>query len=149
MDLNKLITLIQEHTDGNDFTGGISDNDIEKIECKLNVEFPRSYKWFLGNYGSGGMFGVDILGCGKSNNPSVVINTERLRNNLGLPHEYIVIENCDEFYYCLDTNNLLDGECPIISWDRVAGFGGKRAESFHEFLVDRLIDAKENWDDDV
>ncbi|MWC30015.1 SMI1/KNR4 family protein [Paenibacillus sp. MMS18-CY102] len=147
MERNELNAFIQEHVDDTDFTGGVSDTEITKVENELNVVFPRSYKWFLKNYGSGGLFGVDILGCGKSAIPSVVSNTERLRN-LGLPSEYIVIEDCDEFFYCLDTGNLLDGECSIISWDRVAGFSGKRANGFYDFLSERLSEAKENWDED-
>ncbi|MNC48922.1 Antitoxin YobK [compost metagenome] len=91
---------------------------------------------------------MDILGCGKSAIPSVVSNTVRLRN-LGLPPEYIAIENCDEFFYCLHTGNLVDGECPVISWDRVAGFSGKRADDFYSFLSERLNEAKENWDEDL
>ncbi|AIQ11226.1 SMI1/KNR4 family protein [Paenibacillus durus] len=147
MELDELIAFIHEHSDDTDFTGGIPDADIEKIERELKVEFPQSYKWFLNNYGSGGLFGVDILGYGKSSIPSVVSNTERLRN-LGLPPEYIVIENCEEFFYCIDAGTLLDGDCPIISWDRVAGFSGKRADNFYDFLSNRLSEAKENWDED-
>ncbi|WCN36407.1 SMI1/KNR4 family protein [Aneurinibacillus uraniidurans] len=147
MERDELIAFIQEHSDDTDFTGGIPDEDTEKIESKLKVEFPQSYRWFLKNYGSGGLFGVDILGCGKSSIPSVVSNTERLRN-LGLSPEYIVIENCEEFFYCLDTGDLLNGECPVISWDRVAGFSGKRADNFYDFLSSRLSEAKENWDED-
>ncbi|MGZ0050647.1 SMI1/KNR4 family protein [Brevibacillus gelatini] len=147
MKRDELIAFIQEHSDDTDFTGGVADEVIEKVEGELKVKFPQSYKWFLKNYGSGGIFGVDILGCGKSSIPSVVSNTQRLRN-LGLPLEYIVIENCEEFFYCLDTRNSLDGECPIISWDRVAGYSGKRADNFFDFLSDRFSEAKENWDED-
>ncbi|WP_040949838.1 SMI1/KNR4 family protein [Gorillibacterium massiliense] len=147
MNRDELYTFIEEHSDDSDFTGGVLDTDIAKIEGELKVVFPQSYRWFLENYGSGGLFGVDILGCGKSVIPSVVSNTNRLRI-LGLPSEYIVIEDCDEFFYCLDIGNLLDGECPIISWDKVSGFSGKRAKDFYDFLGERLSDAKENWDDD-
>ncbi|AMA74303.1 MULTISPECIES: SMI1/KNR4 family protein [Aneurinibacillus] len=61
MERDELIAFIQEHSDDTDFTGGIPDEDIEKIESELKVEFPQSYKWFLKNYGAGGLFGVDIL----------------------------------------------------------------------------------------
>ncbi|WP_371877682.1 SMI1/KNR4 family protein [Paenibacillus plantiphilus] len=71
------------------------------MEDELKVVFSQSYRWFLEKYGLGGLFGVDILGCGKSAIPSVVSNTNRLRN-LVLPLEYIVMEDCDEFFYCLE-----------------------------------------------
>jgi len=111
------------------------------------VKFSDSYIWFLKNYGSGGLFGVDILGCGKSATLSVITNTERFRK-IGLPTQYVVVENCEEFVYCLDTENLIDAECVVVSWDRTDGYSDKRAENFHEFLTNRLLDAKENWDED-
>ena len=142
-----IAVFIQENGEDDDFTGGVSDETINEIEYKLEVKFPNSYKWFLRNYGSGGIYGVDILGCGKSSNPSVLSNTERFRN-LGLPKQYIVIGNCDEFVYCLDTSDFNDMECSIISWDRISGYNGEREDNFYEFYLNRLIEAKENWDED-
>lgn len=92
----------------------------------------------------GGIFGVEILGFGKSSPASVITQTERYRR-IGLPVEYVVIENCDEFIYCLATNKMNNNECPVISWDRISGFGGERGTDFVEFLANRLLDAKENW----
>ncbi|MCX7568634.1 SMI1/KNR4 family protein [Tumebacillus sp. DT12] len=144
----ELKTFIQKNADDTDFTGGIPDEHIKSIEEELGVRFPESYKWFLRNFGSGGLFGVDILGCGKSTIPSVISYTERLRQ-YGLPEAFIVIEDCDEFYYCLDTRDFSDTECPVISWDRIAGFSGKRADHFHDFFVTRLVEAKENWEEEM
>ncbi|WP_039837811.1 SMI1/KNR4 family protein [Paenibacillus sonchi] len=146
MNYENLSSLIQENSDESDFTSGITAEEVIRIESALNVEFPQSYKWFLENYGSGGLFGVDILGYGKSS-PSVVSKTEKLRN-LGMPYGYIVIEDCEEFFYCLDTTDISKGECSVISWDRISGFNGKRADNFYEFLFERLSDAKENWEED-
>jgi hypothetical protein len=52
--------------------------------------------------GSGGICGVDILGIEGVDYASVVEKTQRYRE-AGLPNKYIVIENVDEFLYCLDT----------------------------------------------
>ena len=38
---------------------------INEIQESLNVKLPESYKWFLKNYGAGGIYGVDILDHGK------------------------------------------------------------------------------------
>lgn len=138
--------FIQFNSEINAFTGGVSDEIIKEVEKALKVKFSDSYIWFLENYGSGGLFGVDILGCGKSATPSVITNTERFRN-IGLPTQYVVVENCEEFVYCLDTGNLIDAECVVVSWDRTGGYSGKRADNFYEFLTNRLLDAKENWDE--
>lgn len=149
MTREQIINFIQQNSVHNYFTGGVFQSDIKEIESKLQVKLPESYKWFLLNYGSGGVFGVDILGYGKSSIPAVVSDTERFRK-LGLPNEYVVIENYDEFVYCLDTTSKLsNNECPIICWDIIAGFNGERADNFYEFLLERLFEAKENWDEDL
>lgn len=33
------------------------------IQQMLNIKFPNSYHWFLKQYGSGGLDGMDIHGC--------------------------------------------------------------------------------------
>ncbi|WP_246188018.1 SMI1/KNR4 family protein [Paenibacillus tengchongensis] len=146
-ELTRWRALIQMYANHTDFTGGVSDISIAEVEDKLKVVLPEDYKWFLQHYGSGGIFGADILGFGKSSLPSVISTTVRLRN-FGLPHQYIVIEDCGEFAYCLDTGELSDGKCPVVSWDREAGFRGRRAEDFSDFLSTRFSEAKENWDED-
>ncbi|KZE38857.1 hypothetical protein AV656_08120 [Bhargavaea cecembensis] len=145
-ELQELQELIEEHADTTDFTGGISESKIGEIEKALAATLPTSYKWFLRNYGSGGIYGVDILGAGKLPIPNVVTNTERLRKTDNLPTKFVVVEDVDEFYYCLDTTELVDDECPVVAWDRAAGFSGKRADHFGEFLENSFMDAKEEWE---
>lgn len=145
MNKEELLEFIKENADELDFTGGVDESNVKFIEKELNVSLSSSYKWFLKTFGMGGIFGVEILGFGKSTPPSVISQTERYRK-LGLPLKYVVIENCDEFVYCLATDHMKDSECPVISWDRIAGFGGERGSNFIEFLAERLLDAKEDWE---
>lgn len=147
MNRNELRAFIQEHAEKDDFTGGVTRADVASIAEQLQVVLPESYRWFLENYGAGGLYGVDILGSGKAAVPSVVSQTRRLRN-LGLPVAYVVIEDCGEFWYCLDTEAARDNECPVVAWEREVGFNGQRAEDFYAFLSERLLDAQENWDDE-
>lgn len=58
----KVKEFFAENTKENDFTGGIGEDKILKIEKNLQVTLPVSYKWFLRNYGSGGVYGIDLLG---------------------------------------------------------------------------------------
>ncbi len=62
----ELYTQVEQFLNDNakerDFTGGIGEDKISKIEQDLKVKLPESYKWFLRNYGSGGVYGIDILG---------------------------------------------------------------------------------------
>ena len=62
MSKNELTTFINENKESDDFTGGVDERQIAFIQNELGVELPKSYRWFLSNYGSGGIFGVDISG---------------------------------------------------------------------------------------
>ncbi|MHC1686085.1 MAG: SMI1/KNR4 family protein [Clostridiaceae bacterium] len=118
------------------------------MEESLKVKFPSSYKWFLKNYGFGGMFGVEILGCGKAELPSVIRETERYRK-LGLDNRYIVIQNCDEWVHCLDLETVENDDCEVISWDRINGLRHKVSGSFYEFLITSFEDGKKSWEEEL
>ncbi|MCM2604232.1 SMI1/KNR4 family protein [Rossellomorea marisflavi] len=53
--------------ESDDFTGGVDKKQVDNVQNTLQLKLPESYKWFLTNYGSGRLFGVDILGVAKSN----------------------------------------------------------------------------------
>ena len=92
---------------------------------------------------------VDILGVAKSNIATVVIETKRYRD-LGMSENLVVIEDIDEYAYCLDTSNVENNnECPVIAWNKQGGLDDyNSAENFYEFLSQRLFDAKEAWEED-
>lgn len=98
------------------FTGGVDIEKVNYIEKELNVKLPDSYKWFLKTFGYGGIEGIEIIGYDRCTPPSVVVKTKEYRE-YGLPEKYVVIEDCDEFIYCLDTSKMENNECPVISWD--------------------------------
>ena len=146
MSRKEIEKIITENIREGYFTGGTTDNIIIQIEKSLKVTLPESYKWFLMKYGSGGIFGVDILGVGKSNSLIVVTET-MLYRKYGLEQSLVVIENCDEFIYCLDTGELKEGECPVVSWDQHVGYDSIEAKDFNDFLLERLSDAEESWEE--
>ena len=141
---SELDKFILENTEDVNFIGGVEENKIKDIEVKLNVNLPESYKNFLRKYGYGAAYGREVLGCGKSEVPSVVAETLRFRK-LGLPEEYVVIQNCDEWIYCLDTGNMKNEECPVISWDRNEGFDSIEGKDFNSFILEQFNEAKEDW----
>lgn len=148
MGKEELIIFINENKESDDFTGGVDESQIELVKNELGVELPDSYKWFLATYGSGGLFGVDILGVGKSNRAPVVDNTRRYRD-LGLDKDLVVIEDAGEYVYCLYTSKMENNECPVIAWNRPDGLDDyNTAKDFNEFLSERLLDAKEAWEED-
>lgn len=147
MTYHEIEEFIKENAEDDDFTGGISEDKIKEIQNSLNVKLPESYKWFLNKYGSGGIYGVNILGHGKVS-ARVVTVTEEYRTHYDLSDGIVVIEYIDEFSYCLDTNKMENGECPVIVWANEAGHGDTVADNFLQFLIKELEEAKENWEED-
>ncbi|MEC1393754.1 SMI1/KNR4 family protein [Bacillus velezensis] len=147
MTYHEIEEFIKENAEDDDFTGGISEEKIKEIQNRLNVKLPESYKWFLNKYGSGGIYGVNILGHGKVS-ARVVTVTEEYRTHYNLSDGIIVIEDVDEFSYCLDTNKMENDECPVIVWANEAGYGDKVADNFLQFFLEELEEAKENWEED-
>lgn len=139
--------FIKQYGKDNDFTGGVSEDKVKETEQKLLVSLPESYKWFLRNYGYGGLFGVEIIGYGFTG-PAVVDATKGHQKYYDLINGLVVIEDIDEFAYCLDTNKMKDGECPVIMWDNQEGYGRTLAVNFLDYLIERLEWAKEDWDED-
>ncbi|MED3910561.1 SMI1/KNR4 family protein [Peribacillus simplex] len=147
MNYSELQVFIKEYGKDDDFTGGVSDEKVKETEIKLKVPLPESYKWFLRNYGYGGIFGVEIIGYGLTG-PAVVDATKGHQKYYDLIGGLVVIEDIDEFAYCLDTNKMKDGECPVIMWDNQEGYGRTLADNFLDYLIERLEWAKEDWDED-
>lgn len=63
-------------------------------------------------------------------------------HKFGLPHPYIVIENVDEFIYCLNT----EGNDQVVRWDRISKEAVDRYSSFDAYLTDRFQEAIDNWE---
>lgn len=127
-------------------TGGVDDDKIMEVEKKLNVTLPESFKWFLREYGHGGVAGVTILGIGLTGMPPVVKFTQYYRK-YGMPKSLVVINSVDEWVYCLETSKMVDGECPVIDWD-LQGESVQHFDNFYEFLIKELERALEDYEDE-
>ncbi|MGJ3197245.1 SMI1/KNR4 family protein [Peribacillus frigoritolerans] len=138
---NELLELINQYMEKGDFIGEVSEDYIARVEKILEVNFPPEYKEFVKKFGSGGICGVDVLGVEGAGYASVVESTKRYRK-LGLPKKYIVIENVDEFVYCLST---LD-EYNVVRWDDITKKELDRYTTFNEYLQDSFQEAIDNWD---
>lgn len=125
------------------FSGPADDSRIRQIEEMLGVSLPESYKWFVREYGNGGIGGVEILGVGKPTVPYCVRTTERYRR-YGLPRSFVVIENVDEWQYCLETEQMQDGECPVTDWDMRGAVGLHKRDNFYKFVIEEFARAIEN-----
>lgn len=121
-------------------------NRIEKhhifdIENRFNVALPVEYKWFLSKYGYWGL-DFEVLGIVIANPLlfDAMTMTDFKKSN-GFPDNYLVIENVDEFQYCL---NLEDGSVGV--WERMVGTMAREYDSFFSYFADRLDDCIENTD---
>ncbi|MCM3106925.1 SMI1/KNR4 family protein [Bacillus velezensis] len=144
---SKVETFINENKQNAIFTEGASQENITRIEEILQCELPISYKWFLEKYGAGGLFGVLVLGY-NFDHASVADKTKEYKQHYGLADGLVVIEDVDFFAYCLDTNKMKDGECPVVEWDRIIGYQDIAAESFIEFFYNKIQEAKDDWEED-
>ncbi|MCR4372982.1 SMI1/KNR4 family protein [Bacillus amyloliquefaciens] len=144
---SKVETFINENKQNAIFTEGASRENITRIEEILQCELPISYKWFLEKYGAGGLFGVLVLGY-NFDHASVADKTKEYKQHYGLADGLVVIEDVDFFAYCLDTNKMKDGECPVVEWDRIIGYQDIVAESFIEFFYNKIQEAKDDWEED-
>ncbi|MDO4178664.1 MAG: SMI1/KNR4 family protein [Phascolarctobacterium sp.] len=134
----ELRIAIKRHESIGDFTYPIvEDKLISEAEHKLCLVLPISYIEFLKEFGHGGLDGIETFGIGKNNQLIFVDETLKYRN-LGLPHNFIVIENCDEWLYCLDSNN---GQIITWTYNETPEFS---FNSFDEYLQCRINDAIDN-----
>ncbi|WP_430536195.1 SMI1/KNR4 family protein [Listeria rocourtiae] len=138
-DKHTIQKLIEQYGEENDFTGGVSLVAIKEAEELIDTQFSSEYRWFIEKYGSGGVLGIDIIGIGKNNSYLVSQITKQLREQFDLPNNLIVIEDCDEFYYCLNTD-----DSKVYFWDNIDGMGEIVALDFFSFLEERISDMSEN-----
>lgn len=135
----KIAEMINQYEKKGDFTHAeVRDEIIFSAEKRLGAKLPEAYQWFLKNYGQGGLEGIETFGIGKSGEMVFVDKTIQFRL-YGLSSKMIMIENCDEWIYCLDTRDE-----SVLTWS----LGDKKYHpvytSFYEYLADRTSDAIEN-----
>ncbi|OYD09070.1 SMI1/KNR4 family protein [Paludifilum halophilum] len=138
----KIVEMIKEHSSKDSFAESVNKEKIAEIEHELGVELPESYKWFVEQYGKGGI-GIEVFGVERNGNHSVTEETLFYRQ-FNLPKSYVVIEDAGEWVYCLVTDKLQDGECPVVDWDQLGGTGIMKYENFYEYIIESFTDSIEN-----
>ena len=121
----------------------VTDEEISQAEQELGLKIPESFTWFLKEFGSGGYW-FEILGYCKSGRAEFVEETLKQRKN-GLPKTFLIIEDCDEFYYCLDAGN---GK--VASWSQYDAEDVSYCfRDFYEFFMDNIENAIDNNEETV
>lgn len=134
---NTIKEIVEKYEVPGDFTRAqVCDESFTKASELLNITIPLEYADFIRAYGQGGIGGIEIYGIGK-NGASIFVSETLKYREYGLSDEYIVVENCDEWIYCIDSTN---GK--IISWSN--GDIMPAYDNFDAYLLDRFSDAAEN-----
>ena len=136
---SNIIKMIKEYECKGDFThADVEESELSSVEEELGISIPEQYLWFLKVYGHGGLNGIETLGVGK--NKKMIFKDETLKYRLyGLPEKYIVIENCDEWIYCIDS---ISGK--VVMWSRGVKQIDEAYNTFIDYLIDRVEDSIEN-----
>ena len=138
--------IIDENEEIGDFVGRVSENIISDAEEILGINFPKSYKEFIKNYGAGNFGSEEIYGIingdfENSGIPDAVWFTIKQRKELKIPNNLIIIYfTGGEEYFCLDTSKMNDEmECPVVSYVIGNEIGVNELEivfcNFSEFLL--------------
>ena len=137
--MNKEIeALISEYEDEGFFTRvAPSPEMIEEAQAALGLTIPAEFLDYLRIYSHGGINGTEILGVG-INGKMVFLDVTMQYRSYGMPDNLIVIERCDEWVYCLDSET-----CRVVSWSQLDGVRDEYA-SFDEFLLSDLREAIDN-----
>lgn len=139
------VLTIKENLDDCIITGEISDKRIESAEKYLDLKFPKSYRQFLKEFGTAMIGSEQIYGIipegdfTNSGIPDAIWFTQCERNDSNLPKELVIIYfTGDEFYFCLDTSQMKNDECPVVA----ISFDGEKEivyDNFTEFLFEECI----------
>ena len=96
---------------------------VPHLEKTLHISLPKSFKYFIKDFGFGGPKSIMISGI-RTNNKEEVLSTgigwkiEKFRTEFDLPHHIILISDIgDGSYYALDLSQMNDKqECPVVVW---------------------------------
>jgi len=90
---------------------GLFESEIEDIEKSLGISLPNDFK-AIANFFSGGRVGIiEFFDFRRSNPLNIIDETIRLRNSVGLSHNFVLLSEENESIVLLDLVNQ-----PSIIW---------------------------------
>lgn len=98
--------------------------NVAAVERRVGLTIPASYRDFLMTFGWVGFGDAYISGIfadepDDENFGTIIGDTFRLRELMDLPAQLLVVKSGDdEVPWCLDTAKSVDGEPPIVTFDR-------------------------------
>jgi hypothetical protein len=133
---------------------GASEESILAAEAALGVKFPSDFRRYLAKWGNLGWDGVEFCGIVDDNPnakyPNFVRETQYVREEGGLPENYVVIVNEDgDEYICVDVNQP---EGAIVTWDffeRELVDRYYQRPSFVDYLINEFVSQAEETEEEV
>ena len=112
---------------------------LRKWKNYQGLHFQKVINGFQMNTGGGN--GFEFSDC-------EMMNSYKQRFS-SMPNEFVMIYWCDEYGYCLDTNNLQDGECSVVNWSPFESAIYLSKPNFYEFFLNEIENAIDNnfWDE--
>lgn len=139
----KIIDLIESNrsiAEFADFGDGVSPEWITAAEINIGYPLPRSYKWWLENYGGGEIGGEEIFSIYAEHPDDVVggdiVYMYKLAIKDGSNPQFIPLchSDIDGLFAFHASNNVEDNEYSVFS----LASGTKYAENFLEFIEKRI-----------
>lgn len=139
--IDKIMSLLASRDDlfGDAFVSRkATDAEIDESERRLGVSIPACYRWYLKEIGHGGYF-FEIMGYG-INGKAIFAEETLLQRENGLPHNLLIIQNCDEYYDCIDASTGV-----VVTWSPYDqnGVVSKNLD-FLDYLIAEIENAIEN-----
>jgi len=143
-DIASLVQTLERSHHDVFWQGGASAEAINELEALLGALLPASFRDFLVSYGGGGVVEEEISGIEDDapvleNRGTVYGDTLRCRADYGLPAGLAVIY-CDDndAVWCLATDEMANGECPVVSFDVFSKTNSPIAGDFRSFFLEYL-----------
>ena len=139
-EIKKIIEEAEYGVDFADFGNGVSEEWISKAEERLGFELPKTYKWWLKNYGGGEIYGEEIFSIYEEDFDTVVGGDivymyELNKRNGNYPPNMLVISEYDDEVFYFDLTQK-ENEYPIYSLNSKDIY----ANDFIEFLKKRITE---------
>lgn len=137
--MDKLRILLKQYQDLmlEDALEGCSNDDLHKVELNLDITLPDDFKEISLLYSIdylGGISNYQVVRDGNTLN--LIDETLRIRNAIGLPHEYVFLAELDSSAILLNTVKQ-----PHVIWVDSIAIGRLNQLESHEY------DAWENYQD--
>ena len=137
--MDKLRILLKQYQDLmlEDALEGCSNDDLHKVELNLDITLPDDFKEISLLYSIdylGGISNYQVVRDGNTLN--LIDETLRIRNAIGLPHEYVFLAELDSSAILLNTVKQ-----PHVIWVDSIAIGKLNQLESHEY------DAWENYQD--